>query len=163
MAAGIRDTTMREAATALFITAMLAPSLASAQFGILNYPNEDFIWRWANARDAEPRLGPEDFEARGQEATFDCVLTGALSPGSHVTDLELKEMEYQLQSSLFFIQASAELMNELELQREIAWATLDCKKPQPSEQDAAELEEEVERARQKAVEEMLRRRERSQR
>jgi hypothetical protein len=136
--------------------------LASAQFGVVQLPSTDFIWRWGDAADEAPRLGPEDFEANGSELPFQCVLTGALSPGSHITQPELQQMESELQSSLWFIQASAAMMNDLDLNRELAWAMLDCKKPQAGEEDPDEQQEKVERARQKAVEEMLRRRERAQ-
>jgi hypothetical protein len=129
---------------------------------MVQLPSNDFTWRWGDAADEAPRLGPEDFEARGSELPFQCVLTGALSPGSQISTPELQQMESELQASLWFIQASAAMMNDLDLNREISWAMLDCKKPQPSDEDAAEVEEKVERARQKAVEEMIRRRERAQ-
>jgi hypothetical protein len=153
---------MRKAAITLCGAAVLLAGPASAQFGMVQLPSDDFIWRWADAADEEPRLGPEDFDVRGSELPFQCVLTGALSPGSQITTQELQQMESELQTSLWFIQASAAMMNDLDLNREISWAMLDCKKPQTGDEDPAEVEEKVERARQKAVEDMLRRRERAQ-
>jgi hypothetical protein len=157
---------MRNVAKILCSAAVLLPSFASAQFGMPQLPSTDFTWRWAraaDAADAERGLGPEDFDVRGGEVGFQCVLTGALSPGSHITDQQLKEMEYELTGSVFFIQASAQWMNDLEVMREISWAVLDCKKGQAAEEDPEKVEAEVDRARQKAVEEMLKRRERAQR
>jgi hypothetical protein len=54
-------------------------------------------------------------------------------------------------------------MNELDRARDIDWAELDCKKPQPTERDEQETQERVDRAREKAVEDMLRRREKRER
>jgi hypothetical protein len=71
-------------------------------------------------------------------------------------------MEMQLSASLWFVQASSAMMNDLDLNREIDWAILDCKKGQAGEQDPDKLQERVDRARQKAVEDMLKRRERAQ-
>lgn len=153
---------MRKVAFALCSATALLPSLASTQFGMVQLPNTDFIWRWADAVDEAPNLTAEDFEVRGAELSFHCVLTGALSPGSRITTRELQEMEQQLTGSLWFVQASAATMNDLDLNREIDWAILDCKKQQGNEEDADELQERVERARQKAVEDMLKRRERAQ-
>ena len=151
---------MRTAAIVLSISAALVPSLAGAQFA--NLPREDFIWRWAHAADEAWRIGPEDFEVRGGEAPFQCVLTGKLSPGSHLTEQDLRDMQYQLQGSLFFVQESANMMNELDIMRDLDWAVLDCKRPQAAEEDPAEVQEKVDRAREKAIEDMLRRRERAQ-
>jgi hypothetical protein len=150
-------------ALALSGAAMLMPGFAVGQFGIPQLPNHDFQWRWAHAEDAEAGgLSAEDFRARGAEMTFQCTLTGALSPGSQITMQELQEMERVLVGSISFVQASATAMNDLEFNRELAWAILDCKKAQPGEEDPEKVEQEVERARQKAVEDMLRRRERQQ-
>jgi hypothetical protein len=154
---------MRKVAFALCSAAVLAPSLASGQFGMVQLPDTDFTLRWADAADEAPNLTAEDFEARGGESGFQCVLTGGLSPGSRITTQQLREMETQLTGSLWFVQASAAMMNDLDLNREIDWAILDCKKQQGGEQDADELQERVERARQKAVEDMLKRRERAER
>jgi hypothetical protein len=71
-------------------------------------------------------------------------------------------MERELTASLYFVQASAAMMNELELEFDLRWAMLDCKKPQAGEEDPEKTAEQVERARQKAVEDMLKRRERAQ-
>jgi hypothetical protein len=152
-------------ALALSSAAVLLPSFASGQFGIPQLPNHDFTWRWADAEDSTDTgsgLTAEDFQARGNEMAFTCVLTGALSPGSTITMQQLQEMEMTLVASISFIQASATAMNDLDFNRELAWAILDCKKSQAGEEDPAEVEEKVERARQKAVEDMLRRRERQQ-
>jgi hypothetical protein len=153
------------AALAFFGAAVLLPSFARGQFGIPQLPNNDFTWRWADAADSTDvgaGLGAEDFRARGAEMAFQCTLTGALSPGSQITMQQLQEMERTLVGSISFIQASATAMNELDLNREISWAILDCKKAQAGEEDPEAVEDKVERARQKAVEDMLRRRERAQ-
>jgi hypothetical protein len=150
-------------ALALSGAAVLLPSYAVGQFGFPQLPNNDFMWRWGDAKDEEATdLRAEDFRARGGEMSFQCVLTGALGPGSQITMQQLQEMERTLVGSISFIQASAETMNELERTFELGWAILDCKKAQPGDEDPEKVEEEVERARQKAVEDMLRRRERQQ-
>jgi hypothetical protein len=153
---------MRTVAIALCGAAVLLSSLASGQFGMFQIPSNDFIWRWADAADEGPNLSAEDFEVRGGEYGFECILTGALSPGSHITMQQLQEMEAQLLANISFIQASATTMNDLDFNRELGWAILDCKKGQAGEEDPDEVAERVERARQKAVEDMLRRRERAQ-
>jgi hypothetical protein len=152
-------------ALALSGAAVLLPSFANGQFGIPQLPTTDFTWRWADAADSTDvgaGLSAEDFQARGNEMAFRCVLTGALSPGSQITMQQLQEMEMTLLASISFIQASATAMNDLDFNRELAWAILDCKKAQPGDEDPEKVEEEVERARQKAVEDMLKRRERAQ-
>jgi hypothetical protein len=148
---------------ALSSAALLVPSYVSGQFGIPQLPTTDFTWRWGDAQDAEARLGAEDFQANGNEMAFRCELTGALSPGSQITMQELQNMEMVLVSSISFVQASATAMNDLDFNRELDWAILDCKKGEAAEEDPDKVAEEVERARQKAVEDMLKRRERAQR
>jgi hypothetical protein len=157
---------MRRVAIAVSSAAVLLPSFATGQFGIPQLPNHDFTWRWADAEDSTDTgvgLKAEDFQARGYEMAFSCVLTGALSPGSQITMRQLQEMEMTLVASISFIQASATAMNDLDFNRELGWAILDCKKAQARDEDPEKVEAEVERARQKAVEDMLKRRERAQR
>ena len=158
---------MRKVATTVCIVAALLPSLASAQFGqqfgMVNLPSDDFTWRWGrDFEEGQPRAS-EDFSARGGEGGFQCTLTGRLSASNQMTGPEINQMEAELSATLYFIQAAAALMNELDLQHHLDWAELACVKPDGGEEDPAKLQEEVERARQKAVEEMLKRRERAER
>jgi hypothetical protein len=154
---------MTKATLAVCIAAAFLPSLGRTQFGqfgMVNLPPDDFTWRWGREFEEGQQRLPEDFSVRGGEAEFQCNLTGRLSASNRMTDPEINEMETALGASLFFIQAAAELMNELDLQHQLDWAELACVKPDGREEDPAELQEKVERARQKAVEDMLKRRER---
>jgi hypothetical protein len=145
--------------TALLLS-LLCQDAVNAQFsGLVNLPQNDFTWQWGDWDESRRRGGSEDFSMTGAEGGFRCELTGRLSPSSRMTELGIRELENELQGSLYFIQAAAYAMNELDRARNIDWAELNCVKPQPTERDAEETQERVDRAREKAVQEMLERRE----
>jgi hypothetical protein len=150
------------AATALLL-GLSCQHTASAQFSpFVNLPREDFTWHWGDWEEAERRR-VQDFAAQGGEGGFRCELTGEFSPSNPITVPEQREFEQELQGSLYFIQATAEAMNELDFARRLEWAELKCVKPQGAESDPEETQERVDRAREKAVQEMLERRERRER
>jgi hypothetical protein len=141
----------------------LCQGTGNAQFsGFVNLPQNDFTWHWGDWDESNTRR-TEDFSMTGGEAGFSCELTGRLSPSSRMTERDIRELENDLQGGLYFIQAAAYTMNELDRARNIDWAELSCVKPQPTERDAEETQERVDRAREKAVQEMLERREQRER
>ena len=136
---------------------------AHAQFsGLVTLPSSDFTWRWGNW-DRELSRRVNDFDITGHEASFRCELTAGLRPSSRMTREDVRAIENELQGSLYFIQEAAHTLNILDQQRDLEWAELACAKPQPAETSPEESQERVDRAREKAVEEMLRQRERRER
>ncbi|MBN1238490.1 MAG: hypothetical protein JXB36_08300 [Gammaproteobacteria bacterium] len=129
---------------------------AHAQFGY-SLPRNDFTWRWGDA-DETARRRSSDFSVSGGEAGFRCDLQGELRLGSRWTPGDIRQLENDLRVSAFFIRSAAEAMNALDLRREIEWATLDCRKPAESEPDPEAEQEKLDRAREKMIEEMRRRR-----
>lgn len=140
------------------------PWPAHAQFGAfpVNLPRDDFTWNWGDLERARDRKFT-DFDVNGGEDGFRCTLEGKLSAGSHMTPAEIRDMENELGSSLYFIEASTNAMNNLDYQRQLDWATLDCDKPEPTEADAAKIEESLEKAKAKAVKKLIERREKRER
>jgi hypothetical protein len=145
------------------VLAALACSAVHAQFGMVTLPSADFIWRWGENVEEAVARGITDFSARGNEAAFQCTLAGELRPGSQITSTEIHQMEIDLGVSLYFIQAAANAMNALDQRHELDWAELACVKPQLTDEDAQETAERVEKARQKAIDDMLKRREHRER
>ncbi|HEX6994476.1 MAG TPA: hypothetical protein VF339_10070 [Gammaproteobacteria bacterium] len=131
---------------------------AAAQFYPVNLPNGDFRWQWGEV--AEPKRSLRDFSSSGHEAGFTCQLTGALRPGSRIEDLELRRLESELGISLYFIQAATRVMNELDYQRDLDWAVLDCKLPEAREPDPEAQQERLDRLRERALRRQAERRER---
>ena len=141
---------------------LLLCGTAGAQFsGLVQLPRDDFTWRWGNW-ERETRSRVEDFSVNGGEAGFRCELTGRLGPGSRMSTREIRQMEMDLSVSLYFIQAAASAMNILDRQLDLDWAELACLKPEGTD-DPEATQERVDRAREKAVQEMLERRERRER
>lgn len=105
---------------------------ARAQFGAFaNLPDDDFTWRWGEQRGS--RI--DDFSIRGGEQSFLCTLTGELSARSRLTRTDLRNFEAELRTSLFFIVDATNAMNQLDRQRDLAWAVLDCVKQGDDEQE----------------------------
>ena len=116
----------------------------SAQFGIgfpgqMNLPQNDFTWTWGDQRSV--RRGINDFSIFGSEAGFRCDLKGKLRFGSRLSRMDIRGIESDLRSSMFFVRAAANAMNDLEARRELGWATLECERPQPAEKKRAERNE----------------------
>ena len=70
----------------------------------------------------------------GNEGGFGCDLTGKLRISSRMTRMDIRNLESELRGQMNFIQTVAYRMNSLDAQRELEWATLECKKPEPSEE-----------------------------
>jgi hypothetical protein len=145
---------------AVLLVLGLQTSPVAAQFGMVTLPQDDFVWNWG---DVERRRGIEDFSVAGNEGRFRCELAGAFGPGSRLTSADARQLENELRSSLFFIQAAAQAMYVLDSRRDLDWATLDCQEPEPTEASEAERAERLERARERALREQAQRRERERR
>jgi hypothetical protein len=146
--------------------AMAAASLlcsqgpANAQLGMYTLPKDDFTWNWG--RDFETsRRAFEDFSVSGGEAGFNCELTGKISPAGRLSQSDIRALENELQMRVDFIYAASQYMNELDYSRNLDWATLECKKFQSAPVDAEERAERENRAREKMLREVERRRERA--
>jgi hypothetical protein len=140
------------------------PWPAHAQFGAfpVNLPRDDFTWNWGDFERATNRKFT-DFSVNGGEEGFRCTLEGKLSAGSHITPADIRDMENELGSSLYFIEASTNAMNNLDYQRQLDWATLDCDKPEATEADAAKTQASLDKAKATAVKKLIERREKRER
>ena len=125
----------------------------------MNLPENDFVWTWGRVTGLETRRSREDFSIIGNEAGFRCELTGRMSLARGTTLPEMRQLEQELQTSLFFIQESANLMYQWDQYRQIEWAMLDCKRPEATETES-DLQEREDRARERAERRRERRRER---
>lgn len=157
----------RARAAALGIAAVLIGTTAEAQFGqrfpgFVNLPDQDFTWNWGRAVDDTRARRVEDFSVRGGQARFRCTLTGRFRPGSRYSPADIRALERRLGASLVFIEDAAYTMNDLDLRREIDWATLACAEPVADDSEQASRERE-ERARAKALRELEKRRARRER
>jgi hypothetical protein len=146
--------------------ALAAPWLplgdAAAQLGLYTLPKTDFVWNWGRA-DPERRRGAGDIELSGSESFFNCDLTARMRASSPMSMAEVRELENELRTRLDFIYAASELMNYLEYQRALDWATLDCKKYEAEPNSPEESAERENDAREKMLRELERRRARQQR
>lgn len=129
--------------------------------GLYSLPKNDFIWNWGT--NLERRRGAPDIQMNGGEAQFRCVLTAQMSPSSPMTSTDYRRIESELSTRLDFIYAVSEAMNNLEYQRALEWATLDCKAFEPEPRSPEESAAREQEAREKMLRELERRRERAQR
>ena len=148
------------AATAALITAGFA-SAASAQLGTYQLPSSNFIWRWGDENGRAIHRA-EDLEVSGGEAGFRCDLTAAISPASHLSPSEVRQIATQLSTAIDFIYKSSMLMNDMQSQRQIDWATLSCARPEATPSSEAEKAEHEQKAREKMQKEIERRRAKQQ-
>jgi len=134
---------------------------AAAQFYPVTLPNGDFRWVWGEpVVDERQKRSLSDISSSGHEGGFACELNGALRPGSRIDQIELRRLEMELSISLYFIQAATRLMNELDYQRDLDWAVLDCKLPEAREPDPEAQQERLDRLRERALKRQAERRER---
>lgn len=139
----------------------LPVSEAVAQIpGLYSLPTSDFVWNWGETN-LDRRRGAADIEVSGSEAQFRCELTAKLRTSTQVTEPEIREIETALTTRLDFIYAVSEAMNDLEYERVLDWATLDCKEYEPAERTAEEKATREQEARDKMLRELERRRERA--
>ena len=149
------------AAAAAAVIAAGCVGSASAQLFPYQLPNNNFIWRWGDENQRSNRRF-EDLQASGNEAGFRCELDAALSPASHLTTTEVRQLAADLSTSIDFIYKSTMLMNDLDARRELDWATLTCQRPEPTPSSEEEKAEHEQRAREKMQKEIERRRARQQ-
>jgi len=138
------------AATVLFATSALA------QFGY-TLPNADFRWNWGQT-DLERRFGHADLEMTGHEAFFDCEFTARFRVTANRTPSDIRAIRDSLATRLDFIYAVSETMYYMEQNREIDWATLDCKRHEAAPTSPEERAERQDQAREKMLRELERRR-----
>lgn len=110
---------------------------ANAQFnsglpGQMNLPRDDFTWTWGRKPSGETKF--EDFSVFGSEGRFRCDLTGKLSIGTRMSRMDIRDLESELRGQLNFIQSATYMMNNLDAQRQLEWATLECKLPEETEE-----------------------------
>jgi hypothetical protein len=159
---------IRRLALQVGVSATLAIALcgesAYSQFGngFVTLPRQDFTWIWGTIREGEMRRS-SDLNATGSEQSFNCTLTARMSPGSHLTRTDIRNIEGGLKTSLSFIQTAAQTMYQMEQGRELNWARLECIKFEESELDAEEAQERIDKAVEKAMRERERRRNRESR
>ena len=135
---------------------------AAAQFNpYTQLPSEDFIWTWGRRIPELEDRRFEDIDVRGNEAAFRCRLQAKLSPGSIMSDNEVRQLENDLQTNLFFVQAVANAMYYLDQCFDLDWAVLDCDKYQDDPDEATQQEREN-KAREKAERARERRRSRQE-
>lgn len=130
--------------------------------GLYTLPTSDFVWNWGTT-DLERRRGSADIEMHGGEANFRCELKAQMRASSTMTPADYRTIEQELSTRLDFIYAVSEAMNNLEYQRVLEWAVLDCKEYDPPERTAEEKATREQEARDKMLKELERRRERAQR
>ena len=126
---------------------------------IVNLPAEDFIWPWGDTRPVDDLERPE-FTVSGVERNFQCTAKGSFKPGSRMRDVyATREFEQSLNGSLYFIQAVTEALNSLDLSNDLQWALLECVIPQSTESEA-DIQEDLDRALERAQRERDKRRQR---
>ena len=130
--------------------------------GLYSLPTTDFVWTWGDTN-LERRRGAADITMQGGEAQFHCELNATMRPSSTMSTTDFRALEQQLSTRLDFIYAVSQTMNNLEYQRVLDWATLDCKKYEPPEKTADEKATREAEAREKMLRELEKRRERAQR
>jgi hypothetical protein len=126
-------------------------------------PQNNFIWNWGDTVESGKRRGFADFDLDGGEAGFQCHLTARLRVSATASPTDVRQLENDLRTRLDFIYAASQTMNYLDQMRELDWATLDCKKPEPGPVDEAKRAEREDAAREKMLRELERRRAKQQR
>jgi hypothetical protein len=145
------------AATAAALITVGFAGAAIAQLGTYQLPNNNFVWRWGDENGRSLHRA-EDLEVSGGEAGFRCDLTAAISPGSHLTPNDVRQIQQQLSSAIDFIYKSTMLMNDMHNQRQIDWAMLSCARPEATPSTEAQKAEHEQKAREKMQKEIEKRR-----
>jgi len=146
----------------VLLSSPLFLSTASAQFGTgfpgqYNLPQNDFTWTWGDQESVG--RGIDDFSILGNEAGFRCLLQGKLRIGTRMSRTDMRALENELRSNMYFVRSAANAMYQLDARREIDWATLACEKPQSTRDEDQEKRDEREaRALEKAARDRDRRR-----
>jgi hypothetical protein len=145
--------------------AQLVPVLQSAAQvpGLYSLPTSDFIWTWGDTNLERRGKGPADVSIKGGEANFNCELNAQMRASSTMSPTDYRQIEQELATRLDFIYAASMAMNDLEYNRVLDWATLDCKEYKAPEKTPEERATREEEAREKMLRELEKRRERQQR
>ena len=144
--------------------AQLVPlASADAQPPMYTLPKQDFVWNWGDVALEQRKQGLADIDISGTESFFRCDLTARMRAGNTLSQPEIRGIEQQLTTRIDFIYAVSEAMNYLEANRDLDWATLDCKKQEAAASSPEERAEREDEAREKMLRELERRRERQQR
>lgn len=142
------------------VISCLVPVVADAQvggaFGQLNLPNNDFTWVWGDLERTSSRK-TQDLLVRSADSGFQCTLKTRFALGSRLSRAQEREIEQDLRTTPYFIQDTAYVMNSLDRERQLDWATLECVKPQ-SNLSEAEQQERLDKLRERAMEKGERRR-----
>ncbi|HEX5418659.1 MAG TPA: hypothetical protein VFY39_01535 [Gammaproteobacteria bacterium] len=152
--------------TAVFALTIAVQSSAHAQFGV-QLPKSDFTWNWGEQREISSAKKFPDFTLKGGEAGFNCDLDGKMRLGSNYSLGDIRQIEDEITTSPYFIEASASIMNVLDQQRDLEWATLACTKPKKTEAETAKQaekqQESLQKLHDKAVRKLIKRREKRER
>ena len=139
----------------------LARDPVHAQFPLM-LPSKDFTWHWGTSDAEERARGHADFNVNGHDQGFECDLTAKLHPSSTMSISDVRDAEMQLREAFEFVRAASEYMQYLDYQRDLDWAILDCKRPQPEQATEEEKLERETKARERMQREVERRRARQQ-
>ena len=145
-------------AALLAATASLWLLPAAAQLGLYTLPSNNFIWNWGETGESGKRRGAADLDVNGNESGFLCHLTARFRVSVDLSEPDLRQLEGQLGTRLDFIYAAATTMTYYDDMRQLDWATLDCRKPEPGPVDEAKRAEREDAARAKMLRELERRR-----
>jgi hypothetical protein len=156
----LRRSSLIAALVATAVTLPLRP--AAAQFGLYQLPKNDFIWRWGQSREEGRQTGFPDLDLQGTESGFLCHLTARIRASSAMSTTEIRQLETDLRTRLDFIYAVSQEMNYLDQMRNLDWATLDCKHPEPTPLSEEKKVERESAAREKMLRELERRRAKQQ-
>ncbi len=149
-------------AALLAVAAPLWLRPAGAQFGLYNLPSNNFIWNWGDTAESGKRHGIPDLDIDGGESGFQCHLTARLRISVGLSQTEARQLEMDLRTRMDFIYATSQTMNYLDEMRQLDWATLDCRRPEPGPVDETKRAERESAAREKMLRELERRRARQQ-
>tara|TARA_Y100000588_G_C14114434_1_gene864458 strand:+ start:316 stop:717 length:402 start_codon:yes stop_codon:yes gene_type:complete len=120
-------------------------------------PQNDFTWNWGDETLA--RGGHRQLSMIGSESGFRCELDARMRITSRLSRQDIRNLENQIRNNVFFVQAVANSMYYLELQRDLGYATLNCVRPQVDRDADEEARANREtRARERAARERERRR-----
>jgi hypothetical protein len=137
--------------------AMLLLATGAAGQYFYSLPNADFTWHWGE-KNLERRFGHADITMNGGEANFDCEFTVRFRPTSNMNTSDIRAFRDSLATRLDFIYAVSENMYYMEQDRDIDWATLDCKKFEAQPRSPEESAQRQDEARAKMLRELERRR-----
>ena len=130
---------------------------ATAQLGMAVLPQNDFTWTWGD--ESLARGSFRNLSMIGSDGGFRCELNATMRSTSRLGRQELSRIENNIRDNLYFVRSVANMMYNLDLQRELGYATLACERPQVDlDADEEKRAEREARARERAASERERRR-----